>query len=92
MFSGIKIQIWSYLYKNVTNSEKICFKVKNNFFYRSLKKRECHSKATLEDFLTLKKTKLVQFLRKCIEQVSGNKNELALRQRCRDVSFKKPVR
>jgi hypothetical protein len=50
------------------------------------------SKATLEDFLTLKKTELVQFLRKCIEQISGNKNELAHRQRCRDVSFKKPVR
>ena len=51
------------------------------------------SKATLEDFLTLKKkTELVQFLRKCKEQISGNKNELALRQRCRDVSFKKTVR
>ena len=35
------------------------------------------SKATLEDFLTLKKkTELVQFLRKCNEQISGNKNEL----------------
>ena len=50
------------------------------------------SKATLEDFLTLKKTELVQFLRKCIEQISGNKNELAHRQRFRDVSFKKQVR
>ena len=38
------------------------------------------SKATLEDFLTLKnKTELVQFLRKCNEKISGNKNELALR-------------
>jgi hypothetical protein len=37
------------------------------------------SKATLEDFLTLKKkTELVQFLRKCNEQISGNKNEFAL--------------
>jgi hypothetical protein len=50
------------------------------------------SKATLEDFLTLKKTELVQFLRKCNEKISGIKNELTLRQRCRDVSFKKPVR
>jgi hypothetical protein len=50
------------------------------------------SKATLEDFLTLKKTELVQFLRKCSEKISGIKNELTLRQRCRDVSFKKPVR
>jgi hypothetical protein len=51
------------------------------------------SKATLEDFLTFKKkTELVQFLRKCNDKISGNKNELALRQRCRDVSFKKPVR
>jgi hypothetical protein len=39
------------------------------------------SKATLEDFLTLKKTELVQFLWKCIEQISGNKNELAFPQR-----------
>jgi hypothetical protein len=38
------------------------------------------------------KETLVQFLRKCNEKISGNKNELALRQRCRDVSFKKPVR
>ena len=37
------------------------------------------SKATLEDFLTLKKTELVQFLQKCNEKISGNKNELALR-------------
>ena len=37
------------------------------------------SKATPEDFLTLKKTELVQFLRKCNEQISNNKNELALR-------------
>jgi hypothetical protein len=50
------------------------------------------SKATLEDFLTLKKTELVQFLRKCNEKISGIENELTLRQRCRDVSFKKPVR
>jgi hypothetical protein len=51
------------------------------------------SKATLEDFLTLKKKiELVQFLRKCNEKISGNKNELALRQRCRHVSLKKPVR
>ena len=51
------------------------------------------SKATLEEFLTLKnKTELVQFLRKCNEKISGIKNELTLRQRCRDVSFKKPVR
>jgi DNA-binding FrmR family transcriptional regulator len=51
------------------------------------------SKATLEDFLTLKKkTELVQFLRKCNEQISGIKNELTHRQRCRDVSFKKQVR
>ena len=54
---------------------------------------DVESKATLEDFLTLKnKTELVQFLRKCNEKISGNKNELALRQRCRDVSFKKPIR
>ena len=54
---------------------------------------EVDSKATLEDFLTLKnKTELVQFLRKCNEKISGIKNELTLRQRCRDVSFKKPVR
>ena len=34
------------------------------------------SKATLEDFLTFKKkTELVQFLRKCNEKISGNKNE-----------------
>ena len=50
-------------------------------------------KATLEDFLTLKKkTELVQFLWKCNEKISGNKNELALRQSCRDLSFKKLVR
>ena len=48
------------------------------------------SKETLEDFLTLKKkTELVQFLRKCNEKISGNKNELSLRERCREVSFKK---
>ena len=58
-----------------------------------MKSIEVDSKATLENFLTLKKkTELVQFLRKCNEKISGNKNELALRQRCRDVSFKKPVR
>ena len=39
-----------------------------------------------------KKTELVQFLRKCNEKISGIKNELTLRQICRDVSFKKPVR
>jgi hypothetical protein len=51
------------------------------------------SKATLEDFLTLKKkTELVQFLRKCNVKISGIKNELTLRQRCRDVSFKTLVR
>ena len=51
------------------------------------------SKATLEDFLTLKKKiELVQFLRKCNVKISGIKNELTLRQRCRDVSFKTPVR
>ena len=51
------------------------------------------SKATLEDFLTLKKRlNLYSFLRKCNEKISGNKNELELRQRCRDVSFKMPVR
>ena len=39
MLIGImKIHIWSYLYKKVTNPEKKYFKV-NNFFYRSLKKR-----------------------------------------------------
>ena len=41
---------------------------------------------------SLKKTELLQFLRKCNEKISGIKNELTLRQRCRDVSFKKPVR
>jgi hypothetical protein len=51
------------------------------------------SKATLEDFLTLKKkTELVQFLRKCNVKISGIKNELTLRLRCRDVSFKTLVR
>ena len=50
------------------------------------------SKATLEDFLTLKKTELVQFLRKCNVKISGIKNELTLRQRCRDVSYKTLVR
>ena len=51
------------------------------------------SKATLEDFLTFKKRlNLYSFLRKCNEKISGKKNELELRQRCRDVSFKKPVR
>jgi len=49
------------------------------------------SKATLEDFLTLK-NKTEQFLRKCNEKISDIKNELTLRQRCRDVSFKKPIR
>jgi hypothetical protein len=39
-----------------------------------------------------KKTEHVQFLRKCNEKISGIKNELTLRQRRRDVSFKKPVR
>jgi len=39
------------------------------------------SKARLEDFLTLKKTELVQFLWKCNEQFSDNKNGLALRVR-----------
>ena len=35
------------------------------------------SKATLEDFLTLKKkNELVQFLRKCNEKISGNKMSL----------------
>ena len=54
---------------------------------------EVDSKATLEDFLTLKnKTELVQILRKCNEKISDIKNELTLRQICRDVSFKKPVR
>ena len=44
---------------------------------------DVYSKATLKDFITLKKkTELVQFLRKCNEKISGNKNELALRQRC----------
>jgi hypothetical protein len=57
-----------------------------------MKEIDVDSKATLDDFLTLKKTELVQFIRKCNEQISGNKNELALRQRCRDASFKKPVR
>ena len=51
------------------------------------------SKATLEDFLTLrKKTELVQFLRKCNIKISGIKNEFTLRQRCRDVSFNTPFR
>ena len=36
-------------------------------------------KSTVEDFLTLKKTDLVTFLRKFNEQTSGNKSELALR-------------
>jgi len=39
------------------------------------------SKARLEDFLTLKKTELVQFLWKCNEKFSDNKNGLALRVR-----------
>ena len=39
------------------------------------------SKARLEDFLTLKKTALVQFLWKCNEKFSDNKNGLALRVR-----------
>ena len=44
------------------------------------------SKATLEDFLTLKKkTELVQVLRKCNEKISGNKNEL------RELRFDKDV-
>ena len=37
------------------------------------------SKATLEDFLTLKKTELLQFLRNVIRKRSVIKNELALR-------------
>ena len=54
---------------------------------------EVDSKATLERLPNFKKkTELVQFLRKYNEQISVNKNGLALRQRCRDVSFKKPVR
>ena len=57
-----------------------------------MKAIDVDSKATLDDILTLKKTELVQFLWKCNGKISGNKNELALRQRCRDVSFKKPVR
>ena len=36
-------------------------------------------KSTVEDFLTLKKTDLVTFLRKLNEKISGNKSELALR-------------
>ena len=51
------------------------------------------SKATLEDFLTLtKRLNLYNFYGNVMKKISGNKNELALRQRCRDVSFKKPVR
>ena len=51
------------------------------------------SKATLEDFLTLRKRlNLYSFYGNVMKKISGNKNELALRQRCRDVSFKKPVR
>jgi hypothetical protein len=34
----MKIQIWSYLYKNVTNPEKNMLNKKITFFYRSLKK------------------------------------------------------
>ena len=40
---------------------------------------DVYSKATLEDFLTLKETELVQFLQKYNEKISDNKNELALR-------------
>ena len=40
---------------------------------------DIESQAALEDFLTLKKTELVQFLRKCNEKIGGNKIELALR-------------
>ena len=50
------------------------------------------SKATLEDFLAQEKTELLQFLWKCNEKISGIKNELTLRHRCRDVSLKKPAR
>ena len=51
------------------------------------------SKATLSDFLTLKKRlNLYSFYGNAMKKISGNKNELALRQGCRDVSFKKPVR
>jgi hypothetical protein len=50
------------------------------------------SKTTLEDFLTLKKDWTCTASTECNEKIRGNKNELALRQRCRDVSFKKPVR
>jgi hypothetical protein len=34
---------------------------------------DIESKATLEDFITLKKTELVQFLQKYNEKISGNK-------------------
>jgi hypothetical protein len=45
------------------------------------------SKATLEVFLTLKKRlNLYSFYGNVMKQISG------IRQRCRDVSFKKPVR
>jgi hypothetical protein len=46
MFIGImKIQIWSYLYKKITNPEKnMCMKL-----------IDVDSKATFEDILTLKK-------------------------------------
>ena len=51
------------------------------------------SKATLEDFLTLKKRlNMYSFYGNVIKKISGIKNELAIRQRCRDVSFKKPVK
>ena len=39
MFIGImKIHIWSYLYKNITNPEKNMLNKKITFLYRSLKK------------------------------------------------------
>ena len=58
-----------------------------------MKLLEVDSKATLERLPNFKKkTELVQFLRKCNEQISGIKNELTLRQRCRNVSFEKPIR
>ena len=60
---------------------------------KNMKLIDVDSKATLEDFLTLKKRlNLYSFYGNVIKKISGNKNELALRQRYRDVSFKKPVR
>ena len=48
------------------------------------------SKATLEDFLTLnKRLNLYSFYGNVMKKISGIQNELTLRQRCRDVSFKK---